>query len=1481
MTDLAAVLMAELRIDSGKVRSDVEAGVKSVDTSKAGDAAGTTFGERFKAKAIIGMTAAMDSLVKMTGNVKAVIPVGADPASANLSVDLLKKRLDELGQRVTKTKVGADDTAGQAVLASFQARLTRLNAEIAKPGISVQGQQKALADILAVSAALDKLSAKKATPNISGGGSSGGGKDGSSLLGGLAGGAGPGMTGAPGGLSSGTTTALIGGIGSALATLPALAGVVGTGIGVALIGGAVAAAVKGSPALKAQFTAIGKDAQAMLQQAAAPLLPAISKVLDQVPALLKSIQPQLASVFSAIAPQIQSIFTGLIPIINGVLGIMKAAAPAFGPVLVGLESLIASILPGIQTVITAMVPFLQQFAGILTTLGKNLGSFFAAAAPAIGASMQVLGTLLNLVGALLPAVMQIAGAFATALAPVLTQFGNAIKAMTPFLVTLGGIIAELAKAIMTTLAGALTAVAAVLTNIAPALNAFAKMLGQVFAVLQNSGVFTALANAIMSLAGPISQLINSLLQGLMPILPPLISFFGQFASLLAGIFAKAIAAILPVLTQIIRALLQFLQQVILPLLPSILKLVSTLGDMFVKALTAILPILLQFVSMLLKFYQQAVVPLLPVIIKLAETLAGAILKALMALLPALLPIIAAFLQFLQKAILPLLPVLAQFATMLINVLVKAIVPLLPQISQLIVMVINFLTKALTPILPALMQLAAALVKVLLAFLPLLGPILQITTLLLNLAIKALLPLIPVITLVVNVLTVIVNALAVVIGWIVQAIAVIVKFGTSWTNVKNTIDAAWKWIVANVLDPMKTFFTVTIPGWWDQFTGFVNTKLVQPFQNALKGAWTWVQANVLNPIKDFFLVTIPGWWDQFLGFLNTRLILPWRIAIQACWNWIVANVLNPIHDFFLVTIPSWWDSAINFLKIRFVTPFQNAIKGAWDWVVNNVFNPLKTFITVTLPGMFDTAVTAVGKAWTKIQDIVKVPVKWVLQHVIDPLFGGIDAVTFFVGLGRPLPTDLGNNMAAGGKVTGGVPGKDSVLAALTPGEVVVPEPMVTAGAVDHLRGKLPGFADGGMVSSDQVFKLAQSSGIPSLSYTSGYRPGGTNAHATGNAADIASWDSGSTDSKTPMNELYNWIYKNWHGSYEVIHWPYGGIKAGKDVGGSFWPESVWLQHKDHVHWAVDYPGYKGKAGGGPGILGQIGAFLSKTLEDVFSTLSKFGTVGIDLAKGDVGGAAKAMLAALHLPSGVGGAQGQFGKVLAALPGNLLGKAMKFLTDKVKSFADGQMAAGGVPGGNGPTSADAQAAMSYAKSRMGAFGWGGSNEWDALVTLWNGESGWDRLARNKGSGAYGIPQALPGSKMGAAANPPTSSAGAQIDWGMNYIKSTYKDPVNAITQWLARSPHWYGGGGVIPEPVTGIGHLSGDLYKFAERGPETVLPGVGGDADLAGRLDKLASLMGRLIDTTASVPAGVGRHMGGALSGVAADASFRSRYPRGGA
>ena len=96
------------------------------------------------------------------------------------------------------------------------------------------------------------------------------------------------------------------------------------------------------------------------------------------------------------------------------------------------------------------------------------------------------------------------------------------------------------------------------------------------------------------------------------------------------------------------------------------------------------------------------------------------------------------------------------------------------------------------------------------------------------------------------------------------------------------------------------------------------------------------------------------------------------------------------------------------------------------------------------------------------------------------------------------------------------------------------------------------------------------------------------------------------------------------------------------------------------------------------------------------------------------------------------------------------------------------------------------QAYAKQRVYEYGWSDA-DFNALVNLWNRESGWQVTNKNRSSGAYGIPQALPASKMASAGSDYLTNYKTQINWGLSYIKSRYGSPSNA---WSAfKSKGWY--------------------------------------------------------------------------------------------
>ena len=94
--------------------------------------------------------------------------------------------------------------------------------------------------------------------------------------------------------------------------------------------------------------------------------------------------------------------------------------------------------------------------------------------------------------------------------------------------------------------------------------------------------------------------------------------------------------------------------------------------------------------------------------------------------------------------------------------------------------------------------------------------------------------------------------------------------------------------------------------------------------------------------------------------------------------------------------------------------------------------------------------------------------------------------------------------------------------------------------------------------------------------------------------------------------------------------------------------------------------------------------------------------------------------------------------------------------------------------------------YAKQRCEDYGWD-EDDFDCLVLLWYRESGWRVTAQNKSSGAYGIPQSLPASKMGAFGDDYLTNYKTQIEWGLSYINGRYGSPSAAWAH--SQRKGWY--------------------------------------------------------------------------------------------
>jgi hypothetical protein len=138
---------------------------------------------------------------------------------------------------------------------------------------------------------------------------------------------------------------------------------------------------------------------------------------------------------------------------------------------------------------------------------------------------------------------------------------------------------------------------------------------------------------------------------------------------------------------------------------------------------------------------------------------------------------------------------------------------------------------------------------------------------------------------------------------------------------------------------------------------------------------------------------------------------------------------------------------------------------------------------------------------------------------------------------------------------------------------------------------------------------------------------------------------------------------------------------------------------------------------------------------------------------------------------------------------------------QQYAVGQQVANdpgpGTPGGGGGTDPggfvvpgsevnDVAGARAYAFAILGQHGFGADQN-SCLLWLWNRESGWRTNAYNASSGAYGIPQSLPGSKMASWGADWRTNYVTQINWGITYIEARYGSPCGAWAH--SQSTGWY--------------------------------------------------------------------------------------------
>lgn len=665
-----------------------------------------------------------------------------------------------------------------------------------------------------------------------------------------------------------------------------------------------------------------------------------------------------------------------------------------------------------------------------------------------------------------------------------------------------------------------------------------------------------------------------------------------------------------------------------------------------------------------------------------------------------------------------------------------------------------------------------------------------------------------------------------------------NWGAAWNSIKDAAGAIWNLIKTawsaflNVIMTALTGFINTAKGVWSAFwTAVQNTaqtfwtalrNLFQTFLTAVQTLWT----TVWTAVRTFFqtlvnsIITIAqNAWTTFRSALNTFLT-----GVKAVWETVWSAIrafFTTVKDGLITTATLLW------------TAIREAFSAGSTWLRTTFWNPVNNFFTKTIPGAFDSAASLLGKAWDKIRKLVRDPIQAVVNVVYN---NGIvklwNLVAGVFGADKLSPFTL-PQFREGGPTGPGSP--NGMPAIVHPNEHVW--------TADEVR------AAGGHQAVAQM-RSAVLGGKPVRTYgTTSFDDGG-GLFGTGFGPDVGPDLVPDGIIKNAYNKLKDVVLG---GVYKVIEPPINAaVKLAQSTVRGIIPGEpgleklavniprkmadtvlAWIKDKDvaptvaggtvegALQWARSQVGKPYQWGGvGPagydcsGFMGAIQNVImgKKPNARVWAT----GAFNGSNAPSGWKRSEKAPFMVGITNAGVGHTAGTLNGVNVESAGGVgvrVGASARGYNNGMFTDWYGFLPSKSAGGGTSPA-----AAQATAKAMMGSFGFA-TSQWPNLQALWNRESGWRWNADNPTSDAYGIPQALPGSKMKSSGADWRTNPRTQIHWGLGYIKGRYGSPAKADA--FQKANNWYGLG--TPGANSGwatVGERGLERVRF--RGGERVDP-----------------------------------------------------------
>lgn len=242
--------------------------------------------------------------------------------------------------------------------------------------------------------------------------------------------------------------------------------------------------------------------------------------------------------------------------------------------------------------------------------------------------------------------------------------------------------------------------------------------------------------------------------------------------------------------------------------------------------------------------------------------------------------------------------------------------------------------------------------------------------------------------------------------IVAAIAIILTVfdGLKWAF-DNTLGPVFQWFYESIVKPVWDGVTQIINGflnWWNTTFAPAMSTAVTNFGNV----FTWLYESIVKPVWDWITQVING----FLNWWSATFTPLFNAATQVLGNifrWLYENIVKPVWDGIQITIRIFSDwfrdvlapiiknvvdgigSVFRWLHENVIRPvwdgIGSAIRRVWEGVIKPVFDALSDWITNRVPAAFNQGVNAIKAFWDNLVNVVKQPVRWVLDVVVNQGF----------------------------------------------------------------------------------------------------------------------------------------------------------------------------------------------------------------------------------------------------------------------------------------------------------------------------------------------------------------------------------------------------------------------------------------------------------------------------------------------------------------